>query len=279
MSDREELLSLASQLRRDLQDRRSLRGGVWKERAPAPSAGPAAPAAADVPPPPAAASPATDDFPYAGLPPEEALRKLREEEIGDCRRCPLAPSRQKLVFGVGNPRALVMFVGEGPGFMEDRQGEPFVGPAGQLLDKMLAAIGLTRQPADPSWKSAYIANMVKCHPMTDPSQPDKRGNDRPPSPAEMAACRPFLMKQIRIIRPRFLVALGAVAAKALLNTSRGLTSFRGQWFDFSPEGDDALSLRLLPTYHPSALLRTPDLKKDAWEDLKKLHAEMLKVVS
>jgi DNA polymerase len=166
--------------------------------------------------------------------------------------------------------------------MEDRQGEPFVGPAGQLLDKILASIGLSRQPLAEPWMQVYIANIVKCHPMKDPSRPDLRGNDRAPNDQEMETCRPFLMKQIRIIRPRFLLALGATAAKALLRTDRGISAIRGRWFDFSPDGDgpldEPLQVRLLPTYHPSALLRNPDLKKDVWQDVKALRQALLEAV-
>lgn len=213
--------------------------------------------------------------PDPALSEEENLARLREH-IGDCLRCPLGATRIKLAFGVGNPRARVMVIGEGPGYMEDRAGEPFVGPAGQLLDKVLAAIGLSRQAAAPAWKQVYIANMVKCHPMIDPSDRDRRGNDRPPSPEEMGVCSPFLMAQIRIIRPRFILALGATAARALLKTSQGITALRGRWFDFHPGGNDGFSVRLLPTYHPAALLRNPDLKKEVWGDVKSLKAELEK---
>jgi DNA polymerase len=210
--------------------------------------------------------------------PEEKLRRLRQDEIGDCQRCPLGKSRIKLAFGVGNPRAKIMVIGEGPGYQEDRQGQPFVGPAGQLLDKILDSVGLSRAEKDPSWSWVYIANMVKCHPMIDPSDNTKRGNDRPPTPEEMAVCSPFLMKQIRIIRPLFIVALGATAGKGLLKTELGISKFRGQWTAWSPEGEPGLQVRLLPTYHPAALLRNPALKKDVWEDMKSLRAELHKAV-
>lgn len=197
----------------------------------------------------------------------ETLEQL-EKMLQGCRLCPLGGTRRKLVFGVGNPQAKVMVIGEGPGFMEDRQGEPFVGPAGQLLDKILGSIGLSRQPQESEWKWVYIANMVKCHPMIDPADPEKRGNDRAPSELEMEKCFPFLQKQILWIRPSYILALGATAAKALLKTSRGISSIRGQWFDFKFDGSQS-PIPLLPTYHPAALLRNPDLKKDAWEDIKK----------
>lgn len=202
----------------------------------------------------------------------EKLAKLREY-IGDCQRCPLGKSRITLVFGVGNPEAKVMFVGEGPGFQEDRKGEPFVGPAGQLLDKILASIGLSRQPTAEPWQQVFIANVAKCHPMIDPTDNTQRGNDRPPTPEEMATCSPFLLGQIRIIRPLFIVGLGATANKALLQTEEGISKFRGKWADFSPDGG-ALKVRLMPTYHPAALLRNPNLKKDVWEDMKNLKAAL-----
>lgn len=214
----------------------------------------------------------------AGTSKADQLARLRAD-IGDCQRCPLGASRIQLTFGVGNPDARVLFIGEGPGYAEDRQGEPFVGPAGKLLDKILAATDLSRQPTAPAWKWVYIANMVKCHPMIDPSDNTQRGNDRPPTPEEMAVCSPFLMEQIRIIRPLFIVALGATAGKALLRTEEGISKFRGRWVDFSPPGDDTLRVRLMPTYHPAALLRNPNLKKDVWEDMKQVKAALEKAVS
>jgi DNA polymerase len=282
MTDDRTAADLAGELKRHVQRR----GAVLRTtRAPSPKAAPAAsptprdatPTApsrpAPVPPPavvPTEPAPTTDKG--------RALAALREE-IGDCRLCPLGASRIKLVYGVGNPDARVMFVGEGPGFSEDRQAEPFVGRAGQLLDKILEATGLSRKPMTPDWNWVYIANMVKCHPMVDPANRDKHGNDRPPTPEEMAVCAPFLMRQIRIIRPLFLVALGATAGKALLKTDRGISTFRGQWQDFSPEGEPSLRIRLLPTYHPAALLRNPNLKKDVWEDMKSLRAELNRAVA
>lgn len=190
-----------------------------------------------------------------------ALASLHSVEIGDCHRCPLGDTRIKLVFGVGNPDARVMFVGEGPGFDEDRQGEPFVGKAGQLLDKIMASIGLNRS-------NAYIANVVKCHPMKDPANRDARGNDRPPVPEEMDECLPFLKKQIAIIRPEIIVTLGATATKALLGSVGGITSARGRIF--SLRLDDSTEIPVLPTFHPAALLRDELLKKPVWEDMKQL---------
>jgi uracil-DNA glycosylase family 4 len=202
----------------------------------------------------------------------DRLVRLREH-IGDCQRCPLGATRIQLAYGVGNPDARVVFVGEGPGYAEDRKGEPFVGPAGQLLDKILTATDLSRTPQEPAWKWVYIANMVKCHPLIDPSDNTKRSNDRPPTPEEMAVCSPFLMAQIRIIQPLFIVALGATAGKALLKTEEAVSKFRGKWVDFKVEGLPA-PIRFLPTFHPAALLRNPALKIDVWEDMKNLKAAL-----
>ncbi|HOW28137.1 MAG TPA: uracil-DNA glycosylase [Elusimicrobiota bacterium] len=201
----------------------------------------------------------------------EAIR----EELGECRRCALGKSRIKLVYGVGNPKACVMLIGEGPGYQEDRQGEPFVGPAGKLLDKILESIGLSRQKVDPDWKWVYITNIVKCHPMTDPTNPDARGNDRPPLPEESDTCLPFLLRQIKAIGPTFIVTLGASAAKTLLPTTQGIMGIRGKWVDWTRE--DVGPIRLIPTYHPAALLRNPNWKKDVWEDMKKLRDELHKL--
>lgn len=188
--------------------------------------------------------------------------------IDACRACPLGAQRLRAVTGVGSLDAKVMLVGEGPGYEEDRQGEPFVGKSGQLLDKILESIGLSR-------KTVYIANIVKCHPMTDPSDPELRGNDRKPSPEEIAACRHWLDEQIRAIRPRFIVALGAVPANVLLNDATGISRIRGVWREYDP-GGGAPMVRLLPTFHPAALLRNPDLKRDVWSDMKSLREELSK---
>jgi uracil-DNA glycosylase family 4 len=190
----------------------------------------------------------------------QKLLRLNTETIGDCHKCPLGDTRTKLVFGVGNPDSGVMIIGEGPGFDEDRLGDPFVGKAGQLLDKILVAIQLDRT-------KVYIANIVKCHPMIDPSQPEKRGNDRPPTPEEMAECLPFLKEQIRIVAPKIVVALGATSAKALLGRQVSITAIRGKLTTLGL-GEEFGSIPLLPTFHPAALLRDPDLKKPVWEDMK-----------
>jgi uracil-DNA glycosylase family 4 len=198
-----------------------------------------------------------------------------------CTRCVLGKSRIKFVFGVGNPDSEVLFIGEGPGYEEDRRGEPFVGKAGQLLDKMMAAIGLSRQT------NAYIANIVKCHPMSNPETPDARGNDRPPEPEEVATCAPILLQQIAVIQPKVIMTLGSPSTKMILHTQAAITGLRGKLvpFDvahFYPASDPAsvqidaqtraaLSrTQVLPTFHPAALLRNPNLKKDSWEDLKLL---------
>ncbi|MBI5239702.1 MAG: uracil-DNA glycosylase [Elusimicrobia bacterium] len=186
------------------------------------------------------------------------------ERVARCQLCPLGRTRGKTVPGAGSPEARVMFVGEGPGFMEDRRGEPFVGPAGELLDRILAAIGLSRQ-------AVFIANMVKCRPMKDPSRPEARGNDRPPSPEELSACRPYIAEQIRVLAPRVIVALGAVAARALLVSEAPIGRLRGTWAEYR---DGSLAVKVLPTYHPAALLRNPELKKDVWKDMKALRAEL-----
>jgi DNA polymerase len=177
----------------------------------------------------------------------DSLPRIREE-IGDCTRCRLCEQRTNIVFGAGNPRAELMFIGEGPGRDEDIQGEPFVGRAGQLLTQMIEAMGLKRS-------DVYIANVVKCRP------PENRTPERD----EMATCSPFLMRQIDVIRPKVIVCLGSVAAQTLLNTRDGITKFRGQWFDFR-------SSKLLPTYHPAYLLRNPSEKKTVWLDLQEVMA-------
>ncbi|PKN02223.1 MAG: hypothetical protein CVU77_00035 [Elusimicrobia bacterium HGW-Elusimicrobia-1] len=180
----------------------------------------------------------------------------------NCHKCPLGKSRLNFVFGVGNPDAELMFVGEGPGFDEDHKGEPFVGRAGQLLNKIIAAMGLARE-------DVYIANITKCHPMIDPSNPDKRGNDRPPTGEEMAGCMPILEEQMNIIRPRVLCALGSTAAKGLLKTDEAIGKLRGNIFDFTTvSSSGAAKMKLVPTYHPAALLRNPALKKICWEDIR-----------
>lgn len=167
------------------------------------------------------------------------------EDIGDCTRCKLATlGRRQVVFGVGNESAELMFVGEAPGADEDAQGEPFVGRAGQLLTKMIEAMGYRRA-------EVYIANVVKCRP------PENRN----PEPDEIAQCEPFLFRQIETIKPKVVIALGAFAAKTLLRTQDPISRLRGRVFDYH-------GAKLVPTFHPSFLLRSPGQKKYAWEDLK-----------
>ncbi len=177
------------------------------------------------------------------------LRSIRDE-LGDCRRCKLHGGRTTLVFGVGDPHAELMFVGEGPGADEDLQGEPFVGKAGQLLTRMIEAMGFRRE-------QVYIANVVKCRPP---------GN-RDPEPAEIEACEPFLKKQIEAVRPKVIVALGKFAAQTLLRSAIPITRLRGSWGEYQ-------GVRLMPTFHPAYLLRSPREKVKAWEDLKQVMAAL-----
>jgi DNA polymerase len=178
----------------------------------------------------------------------EALTLIRED-LGDCTRCKLHRlGRRQIVFGVGSPRAKLMFVGEAPGRDEDIQGIPFVGRAGQLLTKMIEAIGLTRD-------EVYIANVIKCRP------PENRS----PEPDEIASCEPFLLRQFDAIRPKVLVALGSVAMKVLLKSDAPISRLRGKVLDYR-------GAKLVPTFHPAFLLRSPDKKREAWEDLKKVRA-------
>jgi uracil-DNA glycosylase family 4 len=181
-----------------------------------------------------------------GLPASERLRVLQDDIIGACTRCKLHRGRTKLVFGAGSPRAELVFVGEGPGAEEDRQGVPFVGRAGELLTKMIEAMQFSRD-------DVYILNVVKCRPP----------NNRDPEPDEIAACEPFLKAQLAIIRPRVIVSLGRYATHALLGTRAPISTLRGKWFHY--EGVD-----LMPTFHPSFLLRSPDKKREAWADLQQV---------
>ena len=171
-----------------------------------------------------------------------ALRAIRED-IGDCTRCALHKQRKNIVFGVGDPNAELMFVGEAPGADEDEQGEPFVGRAGQLLNNMINAMGLRRE-------QVYIANIAKCRPP---------GN-RQPEREECETCMPFLLRQIQVVRPKVIVALGAVSAKNLLGLNDSMMNLRGRFYDFR-------DTKLVVTYHPAFLLRDPRQKKEAWKDL------------
>ena len=182
--------------------------------------------------------------------PVEVLRLIRED-LGDCTRCPLhKQGRKQIVFGVGDPDADLMFIGEAPGADEDQQGEPFVGRAGQLLNNMIKAMGLSRQ-------EVYIANIIKCRPP---------GN-RTPEREECETCSPFLMRQIAAIEPKVIVALGAVAAKTLLAINAPMAEFRGHWYDFR-------GTKLAVTYHPAFLLRDPRQEKEAWKDLQMVMKEL-----
>ena len=175
---------------------------------------------------------------------------LVREELGDCKRCKLAPTRTNLVFGVGNPKAHLVFVGEAPGADEDAQGEPFVGKAGQLLTKMIEAMGYARQ-------DVYICNILKCRPP---------GN-RNPEPDEIEKCEPFLKGQLAALRPRVIVALGKFAAQCLLRDDTPISRLRGTFRTY--EG-----IQLMPTFHPAYLLRDPSKKKEAWADLKAVNAAL-----
>jgi DNA polymerase len=178
---------------------------------------------------------------------DDTLPKIRED-LGECTRCKLHSTRNKIVFGDGNPKAQLVFVGEGPGADEDAQGLPFVGRAGKLLTQMIEAMGLQR-------KDVYICNVVKCRPP---------GN-RQPEEDEVHTCSPFLLRQIDAIAPKVIVCLGAVAAKTLLQTNRGISQFRGEWLEFRGR-------KLLATYQPAYLLRNPPAKSEVWKDLQKVMA-------
>jgi len=210
-------------------------------------AAPAAPAASR-PARPVAAEPAhtASLFTEPGVARARSLDDLRAA-IGDCQRCKLAPHRTNLVFGVGNPRARLVFVGEGPGADEDAQGEPFVGRAGQLLTEIITK-GMRLRRED-----VYIANVIKCRPP---------GN-RNPEPDEVAACEPFLLRQLDLIGPEVVVALGKFAAQTLLRTKTPITQMRGRWFDFR-------GIRLMPTFHPAYLLRNPADKRLVWQDIQQV---------
>lgn len=179
----------------------------------------------------------------------ETLADIRAE-LEDCRRCGLSSGRSHIVFGSGNPRARLVFVGEAPGYEEDRQGEPFVGAAGQLLTKIIQAMKLDR--AD-----VYICNIVKCRP------PENRN----PAPEEMAACSPFLERQLAAVGPEFICALGTIAAQRLLAVDAPISRLRGKFYTYR-------GTRVLPTYHPAYLLRNPERKRDVWEDVQQLMRAM-----
>lgn len=250
MSD--ELKEIATELRRHLawqeaDGSRSILGERVVKQAAAPVAKPAA-AAPIAKPAPVQAKPAP--APVIATPPEApiARRPLDEirRELGDCQRCKLCSGRSTIVFGSGNPRAELVFVGEGPGEEEDRQGVPFVGKAGQLLTKMIEAMKFTRD-------DVYICNVVKCRPP----------NNRNPEPDEIAACEPFLKAQLASLQPKVIVGLGKFATQTLLRDQTSITRLRGQWREYQ-------GIPLMPTFHPAYLLRQPEEKRLAWLDLQEV---------
>ncbi len=195
----------------------------------------------------------------------EALLAAIREKMGDCQRCRLAKTRTNIVFGVGNPEAELMFVGEAPGSEEDKQGEPFVGRAGKLLDKIIQAMGLERE-------TVYIANVVKCRP------PENRN----PAIDEIQTCGPFLLQQVEIIQPKVIVALGTFAAQTLMQTESKIGMLRGRFHAWPNALAQATfetafpihSVKLMPTYHPAFLLRNPNMKAKVWEDMQKVMQEL-----
>jgi DNA polymerase len=200
--------------------------------------------------PPEANPPSGPSVEYSPSP--SSLEAIRSE-LGDCRRCKLHPYRTQIVFGTGNPQAKLVFIGEAPGRDEDLQGEPFVGQAGQLLNKIIQAIQLRRE-------EVYIANIIKCRP------PENRN----PEPDEIAACEPFLIKQLQVIRPKLICALGTFAAQTLLKSEAKISSLRGKFHEYQ-------GIPLMPTYHPAFLLRNPNRKREVWEDMKKIKKEYEKL--
>ena len=176
-------------------------------------------------------------------------------EIGDCQRCKLAPKRTNIVFGSGNSSAELVFVGEAPGYDEDQQGLPFVGRAGQLLTKIIESINLKRE-------DVYICNVLKCRP------PDNRN----PEPDEVAACNPFLRKQLATIQPKIVCCLGTFAAQTVLQIAAPISKLRGKFFDMD-------GIRVIATFHPAYLLRSPEKKREVWEDMKQIRAELFRLRS
>lgn len=185
----------------------------------------------------------------AGICRSETLEDIRAD-LGDCRRCDLCKGREHIVFGDGNANARLVLVGEAPGREEDKQGVPFVGEAGRLLDRMLFAMGLERG-------DVYICNVQKCRPP----------QNRDPQPEEIAACEPFLVRQLAAIRPRVIVTLGRFAAQTLLRETTAISRLRGRWREYG-------GVSLMPTYHPAFLLRNPASKREVWEDLKQVMARL-----
>ncbi|MGA8013618.1 MAG: uracil-DNA glycosylase [Candidatus Acidiferrales bacterium] len=232
-------------------------GTPLETSAPAPNASPAvaaaAPRRATEPPPapksapafiPPVAAPSLFEERIEG----DTLDRIREDIGPNCTRCKLQKARTNIVFGVGNPRAQLVFVGEGPGRDEDAQGEPFVGRAGKLLTQMIEAMGLRR-------RDVYICNVVKCRPP----------ENRLPEPDEIATCSPYLLRQLGVIQPKVICCLGACSAQTMLQTTQGISKFRGEWFDYRGS-------KLIATYHPAYLLRNPAAKGEVWKDLQKVMA-------
>lgn len=176
-------------------------------------------------------------------------------DLGDCQRCKLAPTRKNIVFGSGNPNAELVFVGEAPGGDEDLQGLPFVGAAGQLLTKIIESIGLQRE-------DVYICNILKCRPP----------QNRNPEPDEVTACSPFLKRQLAAIRPKIVCCLGKFAAQYLLRSGAPITRLRGEFHDMD-------GMRVIATFHPAYLLRSPEKKREVWEDMKQIRAELFRLRS
>ena len=206
----------------------------WRNRADAP-------VAAEAP------TPQAPQAQYAPQAPTESLDDIRADIGPACTRCKLCTlGRSQIVFGVGHPKAPLMFVGEAPGQEEDERGEPFVGKSGQLLTKIIEAIGLSRE-------QVYIANVIKCRPPSN----------RNPEPDEVATCEPFLFRQIDVIQPKVIVPLGKFAAQCLLKTVDPITKLRGRQFEYR-------GAVLIPTFHPAYLLRNPSAKREVWEDMKKV---------
>ncbi|HXO87959.1 MAG TPA: uracil-DNA glycosylase [Candidatus Acidoferrales bacterium] len=180
----------------------------------------------------------------------DSLDHIREDIGPNCTRCKLYKARKNIVFGVGNPKAQLVFVGEGPGRDEDEQGEPFVGRAGKLLTQMIEAMGLKRS-------DVYICNVVKCRPP----------ENRLPEKDEIATCSPYLFRQLGVIAPKVICALGSCSAQTMLQTTQGISRFRGEWFDYHGS-------KLIATYHPAYLLRNPPAKSEVWKDLQKIMAHL-----
>lgn len=209
------------------------------------------------------------DFAPPGRAGKAAKKSRKAEELErlykkceNCRSCALGKSRNKLVFGEGSPESRIVFVGEAPGLEEDKTGRPFIGRAGKLLTDIIEnGMKIKR-------KDVYIANIVKCHPMKDPKTPEARGNDRPPADDEMNLCGKILEEQIKIIKPAVIVALGSSASQFLLKTDSTISSLRGNWQEYN-------GMKLMPTFHPSYLLRNPSKEKGSpkhlmWQDIKKV---------